>query len=143
MYIPKHFKTYELVPEDFYAEHKHKRNKILWIFDDRGLWTIDQLQERYGTAHMNNWYWGGRHQYRGYRPPSCKIGADWSQHRYGRGFDLKFEDVKAEDVRQDILNNSHDPIFEHITCIEMKVSWLHIDFRNWDKMDKGILKVNP
>lgn len=143
MYIPKHFKLYELFPKDFYQEFKHEGDKMWWLLDDRGLMTLDMLRDRYGKVFMNNWYWGGDKQYRGYRPPDTRIGAEWSQHKFGRGFDSKFADLNAEDIRQDILNDPFDPDFEYITCIEMNVSWLHFDVRNWDKAKNGILKVSP
>lgn len=143
MYIPEHFKLYELFPEDFYKQNKWRGNDLLWLFDDRVLWTLDQLRERFGPVYLNNWYWGGKHQYRGCRPFNCEIGAEWSQHKFGRAGDPVFAEAEAEEVRQEILANPYNLEFEYITCIEMDVSWLHFDVRNWDKAKNGILKITP
>lgn len=133
MYIPEYFKLYELFPEDFYNANKHRGNDLFWLIDDRVLWTLDQLRERYGPVYINNWYWGGNNQYGCFRPFDCEIGAEWSQHKFGRAGDPKFKEVDAEEIRQDILSNPWDIEFEHIACLEMNISWLHFDVRNWDK----------
>jgi hypothetical protein len=41
-------------------------------------------------------------------------------------------------IREDILQNKYPDDFKYITCIEMDVSWLHIDCRNYDKLNNGI-----
>lgn len=143
MYVPKHFKSFELFPPDILAQNAYMGDKIFWLIDDRVLWTNDQLRERYGKVYMNTWYWGGNHQYRGYRSFDCQVGAKWSQHKFGRASDLDFAEVEAEEVRQDILKNPFDPIFEHITAIEMDISWFHYDVRNWDKAKNDILQIKP
>lgn len=141
MYIPKHFKAYELLPKDFYESHTIKGDQLWWMFDSRILITGDALRERYGKILMNTWFWGGAHQYRGWRPFDCEIGAELSQHKFGRACDWEFVDVTAEEVRQDI--KKHPGQFPYVTCIEEGVSWLHGDCRNWDRNKHGILYVNP
>ncbi len=66
MHKPKHFQTYELLPEDFYEAHKHLGDDRLWLmFDDRALQTVDWLRDVYGPITLNDWRWGGRNHYRG------------------------------------------------------------------------------
>ncbi len=143
MHKPKHFQTYELLPEDFYEAHKHLGDDKLWLmFDDRALQTADWLRDVYGPITLNDWRWGGRNHYRGWRPWEC-IGVLLSQHKFGRALDCVFRDVSAEEVRQDIRKDPYSGVFQHITAIEDGVGWLHLDTRNWDKERHGILIVKP
>ena len=105
MYKPKYFKLHELFPKNFYNTHKHNENHLLWLIDDRVLWTNDQLRERYGSVYINNWHWGGNNQYGCYRPFNCSIGAKLSQHKSGRACDLKFKEIEAEKVRKDVFKD--------------------------------------
>lgn len=130
MLIPKHFNLYEWLPKGFYYANISKYGNRLWLmFDDRILWTYDRLRERYGRIIMNDWYWNGNNQYRGWRPFNCPIGAKLSQHKFGRAGDSIFTQP-AEEIRQDILGNEFDNDFQYITVIEKDVEWLHIDCRN-------------
>lgn len=144
MHIPGYFKLYELLPKDFYNKYLSYKGDNLWfLFDDRLLKCADRLRERYGKMIANTWYWGGKHQYRGWRPFDCTVGSAFSQHKFGRALDLVPDECTAEEIRKDILQSKNQDIFIDITCIETKVSWLHVDVRNWDKPNKGIFLVNP
>ena len=135
-YIPKYFKPYELIPKATYELLKNKPWIIWQLFDFRVLYVGDAIRKRYGKMIANTWYWGGRHQYRGWRPAKCKIGATYSQHRFGRALDLDPQEVTAEEIRQDIKKGEN---FRYISCIEDGVPWLHFDVRNY----KGLLIVRP
>ena len=140
-YIPKHFKIYELVPKDLF-EHYKKRQYYLWgLFDYRTLVTADNLRKRYGKMTINDWYWGGSNQYRGFRPPDCTVGAALSQHKMARALDMIPKSTDAYRIRNDILNDSYHEDFKYITCLEIDISWLHFDVRNYDKQKNGILQV--
>ena len=134
-YIPKYFQPYELVPRATYELLKN-RPWIIWqLFDNRVLYIGDRIRKRYGKMIANTWYWGGVHQYRGWRPSRCPVGARWSQHKFGRAEDLVPVEVTAEEIRQDIKAGEN---FSGITCIEDGVNWLHFDVRNY----KGLLIIN-
>ena len=143
-YIPKYFKPYELLPKKVYwkLEHAGWSEVRMWsLFDPRTLHAGDKIRERYGKMVANTWYWGGVHQYRGFRDQWCRIGALWSQHRYGRAEDLVPMEVTVEEIWEDIEAGNN---FLYITCIEKssskkKVTWLHHDERNF----KGLLIVYP
>jgi len=144
MYKPKYFSLYELVPKKIYESVSIKEHDKLWfIFDERALITLDRLRERYGRATVNNWKQDGDLQLRGYRPPTASVGTKYSQHRYGRGFDSNFANASPDEIRSDIENHFTDETFEFITCIEMNITWLHFDTRNWNKNINCILKVYP
>ena len=134
MYKCKHFIIQELVPKDIYEKYGEQAWQFL---DERALITLDALREYYGKIVINDWNWGGKNQYRGFRPPNCTIGAKLSQHRFGRAFDCI--------LRQNGINHGRDFILEHpdyfpyINAIEMDVNWLHLDVRNC----KRIMKFYP
>ena len=143
-YKPDHFELYELLPRNFYMQHSKKSHTILWgLFDERILWTADQIRKKYGKMSANTWYWGGRHQYRGFRPFDCTIGSEFSQHKWGRGVDLDPKECSPEEIRQDIKDDKYPDIFKYITCIEdfKGMSWIHLDCRNWNKEKNGLLIV--
>ena len=131
-YKPKHFQLYELVPREVHATVPHH---ILWgCWKWEVLWTADQLWEIYGgPVIINDWWWKGPHQYRGWRPQKPPIGqkwAEWTQHAWWNALDMVFKDVTAERVRHDIIYNEHPEAFQYIRCIEATVPWLHFDCRN-------------
>ena len=153
MYIPEHFQLQELFPQDFYEQYYPQRGANLWeLIDHRVLRVFDGLRTVYGPIVVNDWMWGGKNNYRGYRPPGCKIGARLSQHRFGRAGDGIPSKTTAEKIRQDIMkhrkdinDNNMDPaiVFEHpsfryITAFEIGISWLHFDVRNRNVSKFGI-----
>jgi len=138
VYVCRHFKIYELVPEYIYRSF-HSRSWVL--FDERILKTIDRLRERYGTLVVNTWYWRGNSQYRGWRPQDCKVGAKFSQHKFGRAIDLIPKYVTASGIREDIKCDPFHKDFEYITCVEDNTYHLHIDCRNYDKNKYGLLVI--
>ena len=142
---PNFFALHELVPKEVYKEYErvNKLYRLWYVFDPRMLFTIDRLRERYGKMIMNNWFWGGNHQYRGWRDSEVKIGASLSQHKFGRAADLVSVEHTAEEIRNDILADPFHDDFKYITCIELAVLWLHFDIRNFDKEKYGVLVVNP
>ena len=144
MYIPDHFKIYELVPKDIYESYPVKKHINLWfLFDDRVLYTQDRLRKRYGKMICNTWFWGGEFQYRGWRPQDCEYGTLLRQHKRGGGIDSAPQETAVEAIRQDILADPWHDDFKYITCIEENTSWLHVDCRNWDKKRNGIFIVKP
>lgn len=143
MYIPKFFELYEFLPKDFYNKWYPISGNRLWqLLDIKLLVTCDRLRRRYGKVEINNWYWkkdGQRYnQWSGLRTPDSPYGTALSQHRFGRAGDLKFYNVTAEEIRDDIKTNPFHEDFIYITGLEERVSWLHIDFRNWEKKKNGL-----
>jgi hypothetical protein len=163
MYIvPRHFR-----PEEWFSQFVCRKNlrdgKIrsqIWrLVDNRITWTADALRDYFGTMYMNNWFWGGDKEGRGYRDPrelidynyrplerdslKTKYSSFSSQHCLGRALDATFKGVSAKEIRDDIRKNKRAERYKFIACVETKVSWLHVDVRNWDRSQSGILFVNP
>ena len=137
-YRPEHFIIQELVDPKTFQDRGEKSFELL---DPYMLWTIDRMRELYGSITINNWKWGGPYKYSGFRPKHCTEGATYSQHRLGRGFDLKFKDHTPAKVREDIRNEPNKNEFKYITCVENDTAtWLHIDAR---PIKDRILWVNP
>jgi hypothetical protein len=128
MYICRHFKIYELVDEKTFDRHGLRA----WeFFNPQALRALDNLREFFGApVTVNNYHTGGPFQFRGLRPRSCDVGADFSQHRLGNAFDCDIKGVPAEQARQVILDQPDHPQFALINCIEGNVNWLHFDCRN-------------
>lgn len=127
MYTTKWFKIQELVSPQAY---KDRGDKAWQLLDDRMLMTIDRLREKYGSMTINNWSYGGDREWSGLRTPDSPYYSKYSQHSFGKAFDIIFKHVTAEQVRQDILANPDKFEFEYINSLELGVSWLHIDSRN-------------
>ena len=127
---PKFFRLEELVSRALFNQYRNRPQYLWGLFDGRFLLTIDRLRSRFGRCVINDWRWGGEFQYSGFREPACKIGAILSQHRFGRGGDLKFSEITPVEFRAEINRNQGHPAFEFITCVELDTpTWSHVDCR--------------
>lgn len=137
-YKPKFFITQELVPPDIF--NTYGEDYSLMFLDPRLLKTIDQIRKHFNESmHINNWYWSGRNTQRGFRRPYSSVGAELSQHKFGRAADFDIAGMEAEDVRKEIINKQH--LFPEITTMEDDVSWVHIDIRA--RKEKEIYLFKP
>jgi len=124
----KYFKIYELVPKELYDLIKEDE---LWnLFDDKLLYTIDSIKEKFnkGTMTINSWHWDGYRNQSGLRTKNSKLYSEGSQHSIGKATDSIFSDYNTEEVRQYIIKNPKE--FPYIKGIELGVSWLHTDVRD-------------
>jgi hypothetical protein len=123
-YIPKHFQSYELVPQDIYTQ---MGDNSLYLIDDRILWTLDQIRELYNVPMIvNTWKNGGEFSQRGYRNDP-NTGAPLSAHRFGRAVDFDISGTTAEDFRTKVKTGDLDSIMIYITRMEEGVNWIHMD----------------
>ncbi|NDV20844.1 hypothetical protein GO013_15645 [Pseudodesulfovibrio sp. JC047] len=149
VYECKYFKIEELVDPMTFERLRDKRHRLWQLLDVRALRTLDELRERFGPVTVNDWAWGGEFKFSGLRPFDTHVGAKDSQHKYGRGFDAKFRDVAAHDVRKELMTLDRQgrqfgqPCFAHITCIEdfEGMTWFHFDTRNHDVANLGLMVV--
>lgn len=122
-YTPHSFSAQEFVPQRVFAE---RGESAILVMDDRILRATDAIRGYFGRrVTINNWQWGGDRQYSGFRDAGCRIGAAYSQHRFGRAVDLLVDGVPAAEVRAEIMANQE--CFPGITRMEDGVSWVHID----------------
>lgn len=136
MYKCNYFGIKELVSPKVYK----KRGEKAWsLFDDRALKMIDLLREHFGECTINNWYWGGEFKQSGFRTMWTKWWRMFSQHTFGRAFDLKFKHHDAFEIRRDLKDNWDTKwkfLFKEIGIISISleegstITWVHIDIRN-------------
>lgn len=127
------FEIRELVPRHVYEA----RGDRAWQLLDAGMLAVlDRLRERFGPMIVNNWHRSGEREWSGLRTPGSPYYSPYSQHSFGRAFDVLFLRADVETVRQHILANPE--LYPEIGGVELDVSWLHIDGRNVD----GILRFN-
>lgn len=145
MYKPEFFEIYELVPELLHDRYDklHELEKLWLLFDDRVLITADLFRHRFGKMICNTWKWGGESSQRGYRLWNTTVGAELSQHKFGRALDLVPTEVTAEEIRQDIIAHPFREEYGLIKAIETDISWLHFDVRNHKLADGGIYYFKP
>lgn len=125
MFLPQ-----ELVPPSVYNELGAR--SVTLCMDSRVMDVLRQLRLDYGPVTVNDWKWGGPYTERGYRPPSSKSGAAWSQHKFGRAADCVFKEADVKTVRAEVIAKckSGHAIYGLIRGIEDGVSWFHFDVRN-------------
>ena len=130
-YRCKYFTIQELVSKKTYDERGEKAWQLL---DANMLIMIDNVRDIFGRMIINNWNISGNREWSGLRTPDSPFYSTYSQHSFGRAFDMIPIDANVHNVRQYIIENPHR--FKHIGGIENGVPWLHIDGRNYD----GILQ---
>ena len=137
MKVSKDFTIQEFVPREVFEKWG---DKSTWFIDPRLIQLVQALREEFGPITIN----GGTYNYSGYRPPECTIGAKASQHRFGRGADLKFKAHTVQEVYDAILKNEAHWMSKGLTTLEnikATPTWLHVDIRS--TLLKSILIVNP
>ena len=128
----KYFKTQELISRAVYEE---KGDRAIDFLNPKILEVLVFIREGLNVPLIvNNWSFGGRFQYRGYREPQCKEGAKKSQHREGNAIDFHSTILSPEAIRNWIKRNADK--LPYPIRLEEDVNWVHIDLAN-----KGITKV--
>jgi hypothetical protein len=141
-YMPTHFTWEELVPPGVFSKFGIECRRL---FDNRILWSIDQIREYFDRpVVVNNWKVGCKpggtvFTQRGFR--TADLGAKYSLHARGSAIDFDVKDIPAETVRQEILAHQSHPAFQYITRMEANVNWVHIDNAMTDSDD--IVLFNP
>lgn len=112
-------------------------------FGEKSIWFIDQRlidgvtlirKEMQRPITINNWHKLGKFEYRGLRPKNCSVGAENSQHKYGRAVDISVLGMTTGQVYQWVANNwttlGINKYFTTIENIQYTKTWLHLDCRN-------------
>lgn len=129
MYKCEYFNIHELVPKYIYQMRGEKAWSLL---DDRALITLDKLRGMFGPMIVNDYRWGGERQWSGLRTSESPHYSPYSQHSFGRAFDVIFNEVSVEHVRRFVLDSP--TLFPYINAIELDVSWFHFDTRNCERI---------
>jgi hypothetical protein len=135
MKVVKNFHLHELIDKATYNQWGDFAVRFL---DKTTVELLQFFRERYGSTTVNNWYQGGNFQFRGFRPPNCKVGGSMSQHRFGRAFDINCKNATPDEIREDIIKNQLTFMEKGLTRIEdgnFAPTWVHFDTA-WTKSGK-------
>jgi hypothetical protein len=139
VYVPKHFRPEELVPEYIFGIFGKSSYSLL---DSRILWTADALREWFDRKiTINDWLWKGEFDQRGFRTQVQT--AKYSAHMFGRAIDFNVEGISAEEVQQRIrMGAGREPALRFVSRIESgTVGWTHVDCVNTGSDTLTIFKV--
>jgi len=133
----------EFIHPDIYRKFG---NKSVWFIDQRMVYIAQALRDDMATpAIINNWATGGNYKSSGVRVMAAKVGAKYSQHKYGRAIDIKFGSWQATKEAYDFILVNQDKYMElgltTLENIKYTPTWLHLDCR-LTAMDQ-ILIVKP
>jgi len=145
------------VSENFFLWEFVPRN-ILYRLEERALLLIDSriievaqyLRKMYGKTFINTYGIKGHLQNSGFRPCDAGIGAEFSQHKYGRAVDLKFPETshaiifKQITTGESIQKDLYQLGARRLEDIEDTPTWIHIDLGEGKDVIENKLKVfNP
>lgn len=146
MKISQNFDVREFVPKSIWDAFGESSK---WFIDIRMV-KLAEFYKQFFKAYYkadnvliiaNNWHTGGEYQFRGYRPRSCNVGGENSQHRRGTAFDCDIIIIKGKqrieanykEIHQVIKQNQKEFMDAGLTTIEdvaFAPTWLHSDNRN-------------
>jgi len=133
-----HFEIHELVDKETYNS---LGEKSVWMLNPKAVDGLVKIRKHFNKPMtVNNWYWGGKLENRGYRSIYSTTGAKFSQHRVGNAWDINIKGISS-DMLNDYLVKNYRKF--GITTIEDKSftpTWTHIDFRNTGQKDLLIVK---
>lgn len=135
--LGKYFVIQEFVSPEIY---KLRGEKSIELVDSRIIKVANGLREYFKVPiTINNWHEGGQYKESGLRDFSTTTGAKFSQHKFGRAIDCKFQGLDPKDIRKTILNNQKYFLELGLTCIEADTpTWVHIDCR-YTGLDKILI----
>lgn len=135
MTVSKNFILQEFLPDYVYNRFGEKG---IWLIDPRIISLAQAIRDFYNRpVIINDWYYGGNqyapgktYNHSGYRAPSTRIGATYSQHKFGRAIDIKIRDLHPNTIRHDLRTNFALFSTYGLTTIEKDTpSWVHCDCR--------------
>jgi len=101
-----------------------------WFLDPNAVAMLVALREAFGALTINDWLWGGHFTESGFRHPQSTTGATLSQHKFGRGFDVKSKHFTPVQMQAFILaNRERFPLITTMENAKHTETWLHFDTR--------------
>ena len=127
MYQCKHFAIHELIPPHLFEKFRERGWRFL---DERLCKTLDDLRGMFGHMTVNDYYWGGKREWSGFRTPDSPYYSVGSGHSIGASADCLFRGHSADEVRRKIFESPDLKEFRYITELELGISWFHFSVRN-------------
>lgn len=136
-HITPHFFLDEFFDKETYLQNTEV--ELRSSLDMEFINDLENLRVNIGMPFtVNNWFIGGKNQWRGFRNIKCKEYSRGSMHTFIPGIKLRAVDficsVGAEFVRHHIKDNYH--LYRTFKRLEKGVNWTHID--NKETNIKGI-----
>lgn len=124
------FKYHELLPR-WMCEHL-LTVALDGIIDPIILNILQEVRKDLGSVYVNNWYWGGNKQWRGFRTPDSSWYSAGSQHSYGKAVDFNVKGMSTKEVHEHILAN-HDRYYalglRRMESLVDAPTWTHMDIK--------------
>lgn len=130
MRINKYFQLEEFVYPELFQQRGWSAIKSV---DSRIISSATQIREYTGFCLIiNDWAWNPKgFELRGVRPFETKIGAEFSNHKYGRAIDFdlyeKGKRIESDEVREIVKQMKAAGKLFSITGMELGVNWCHIE----------------
>lgn len=139
-YRPHYFILQELVDPVLFDEH----GENCWALLDMNLVRdIDNIRHDFGVPiTINDWHRGGRFKESGLRRSDTTTGSPLSQHKLGKGFDLKVtKPSSASKLHSFILNNQKKyPAIRRMEDIRSTYGWVHVDSKQTKSKNLYVFK---
>lgn len=158
MKVSKNFIAQEFVSKEAWNLYQKGVINIKWLIN-RDLVALAQFYKDFFREYymskdpeikdvsivINNWWWGGIYEERGFRMPDSKTGAKLSQHKFKDGFDCEViliykngtrKEADPNEIRTIILKNETVFMEKGLTVLESSKyapGWIHSDMR-WTGM---------
>jgi|ETNvirenome_6_85_1030632.scaffolds.fasta_scaffold10118_2 uncharacterized protein YcbK (DUF882 family) len=123
--ITKNIWFHELVPVEFLKEKKYISDYDVRLLDIGLLSDIQKIRDHYNRPLIIND--GKRFNWRGLRTKEYSGYNINSMHSWWRAYDFHIKDINVEEVRTHI--KAEKGKYVHISAIEDKVNWIHVDSR--------------
>jgi len=154
MKISENFDVREFVSENVWNRF---RGASRWFVDPRLVLIAEKVKElasddERAYVYINNYLYGGGYNQSGFREPGSKVGAEFSQHRFGRAIDIKIKHkglwLTSSAMYYLVKENYHTLKKLGLTTVEdpehtqgKHRDWLHLDVRETGRDD--LFVVSP
>ncbi len=133
MKVSKNFDLKEYVDPNVFSRFGERS---LWFIRPELIDLVQFMRDYFNTTILiNTWSLGDTlktaYLNSGFRSHKCRVGALYSQHRFGNAADLKFPGKSIQAIREEIMREEQVFYDAGLRAIEKGTEhWLHVDCRN-------------
>lgn len=123
------FELKEFISQETWDKYHEQSYQFVSYFQVNLAHLVLKLANK--AVYINTWsYSKNGNNYRGYRPPNCKVGAKFSLHKTSDALDFNVEGMTTRDVHKLIFDN-HKAFWDigvrRIEHAAHTVTWVHCD----------------